>query len=132
MKNFLNVGHATKTFPKYPYPTFKDDKKETPPKSTKEPTTQNKTAELLPSNRYIPPQERMRLSAMAEESSRPITYSSNQKITSNSTTNNIGAANSTEMPMDQSESTVQKYKQPTNAQNTEHCECGEVNGQHPE
>ena len=42
MQNFLNVGHATKTFPKYPYSTFKDDNsQETPPQSTTEPTTQN-------------------------------------------------------------------------------------------
>ena len=61
----------------------------------------------------------------------PITYSSNQKITRNSTTNNIVAANSNEMPIEQCESSVPKYNQPANAQNTEHCECDEVNSQHP-
>ena len=72
IQKFLDSPDATKNFSKYPFATVKEDnKQESPPQNSTETATQIKPAELLPSNRYIPLQERMRLSAMAEESTRP-------------------------------------------------------------
>ena len=68
MPNFLNHQHATQTFPKYPFSSQNNTIKQT-----------TSTLNHPPNRGYIPPAERMRLAALAEEINNPNPQNFNQK-----------------------------------------------------